>query len=84
MKVTIAHIGEVFPGQLFQVVDRERKKYTLKYESNTGSTVVFKQMGRNTTKLIKLENDNLNIWLQNNYRKIQKLNDYDGGLLEDK
>jgi len=82
MKVTIAHIGEVFPGQLFTVVDRERKKYTLKYESNSGSTVIFKQMGRNTTKMIKLENDTLNIWLQNNYRKLEKLNDCDGGLIE--
>jgi len=82
MKVTIAHIGEVHPGQLFTVVDRERKKYTLKYESISGGNVVFKQMGRNTTKMIKLENDNLNIWLQNNYRKLEKLNDYDGGLIE--
>ena len=41
---------ELCPGDMLHVKDRERKAYTLKFEAIKGPNVVFKQMGRNTTR----------------------------------
>ena len=76
MKIKIMDVGEIQPGDLFQVTDRERKKFTLKYETIDPKYVHLKQMGRGSTRTVKLEHDIVNLWIQNNYRNVEKIQKY--------
>ena len=72
-KIKIMDIGEITPGDYFQVVDRERKRYTLKFESLTPKFAVLKQMGRGTTRQVRLEHDLVGVWVQSNFRSVEKV-----------
>ena len=71
--IRVMDIGDIYPGEYFQVVDRERKRFTLKYESITPKFVVLKQMGRDTSRIVKLEHDLVGLWVQSNFRALERV-----------
>jgi hypothetical protein len=69
--IKLINLGEIYPGDLFMVVDRERKRYTLKFEMYTDKYVTFKQMGRNTVRQIQVDTNMAAIWVHNQYTRIE-------------
>lgn len=60
-------------GEMVSVKDKERKSYTLKYESVVGNLVNFKLMGRGVVKNISIEKENVFDTIRFQYKKIEKV-----------
>lgn len=69
----IQGIGEIEEGDVLQVVDREGKRYSLKYEGEFGPKARFKQMGRNTTRVVECDSDAADMFLRATYKRIERV-----------
>jgi len=70
----VAGLGEILPGDYFQVVDaKSNQKFTLKYEYDSENKSHFKQMGRNTTRTLQCDTDVMDFWLGTTYKQIERV-----------
>lgn len=72
-RIMIDSQTEMYPGDLLQVKDRERKAYTLKYEGHKGKYAVLKQTGRNTIKIFEVETSMVPVFMATTYRKFERV-----------
>ena len=71
--IRLINLEDFNHGDMLQVTDRERKSYTLKFEGSIGPNVIFKQMGRNTTKIFQVEANLAQDYIHTQYRKVERV-----------
>lgn len=72
-KIKVKGIGSIVEGDIIQVLDKEKKQFSLKFDKIQGTKVYLKKMGRDTLNTDECEIKNLSMFLNSNYELLEKV-----------